>query len=58
MTNWKTTLAGIFTLAATLLNILHDPSQAASPGTVAGVATGVGLIVAKDAAKKDEKQGH
>lgn len=50
--NWKTTTLGIITLALTGLSIYSNPASAASPGTIAGITTGMGLILAQDARKK------
>jgi hypothetical protein len=47
--NWQTSLAGILTLLLTGLQIYHDPSAATNPQTIAQIAGGIGLIVAKDA---------
>lgn len=49
--NWKTTLAGILTLAFAGLSIWQDPAKASDPATVGGIVAGVGLIVAKDGDK-------
>jgi hypothetical protein len=49
--NWKTTVAGILTLAFAGLSIWQDPAKASDPATIGGLVTGVGLIVAKDGDK-------
>jgi pterin-4a-carbinolamine dehydratase len=46
--SWKTTLAGILSLAFTALQIWHNPETLTDPKTVTGVAAGIGLILAKD----------
>jgi hypothetical protein len=54
--NWKTTLAGVLTLAFTGLTIYADPSRLADPTTISGIVGGVGLIVAKDGDKSGTAQ--
>jgi len=53
--NWKTTGAGVLTLAATGFAVAANPAVLATPeglaGVVAGVSAGIGLIKAKDADK-------
>jgi hypothetical protein len=53
--NWKTTGAGVLTLAATGCAVYANPTVLATPeglaGVVAGLSAGVGLIKAKDADK-------
>lgn len=49
--NWKTTVFGILMLAFSGLSIYSDPNKATDPQTMAQVAAGVGLIVAKDGDK-------
>lgn len=47
--NWKTTAAGLGTLALAAWQIYHAPATAADPQTVATVTAGIGLILASDA---------
>jgi len=51
--NWKTSGAGVLTLAATGFAVAANPAMLATSGglagVVAGVSAGVGLIKAKDA---------
>jgi len=53
--NWKTTGAGMITLAATGFAVAANPAILATPdglaGVAAGLSAGVGLIKAKDADK-------
>jgi len=53
--NWKTTGAGVLTLAATGFAVVANPAVLATPeglaGVVAGLSAGIGLIKAKDADK-------
>jgi hypothetical protein len=54
--NWQTSLAGILTLLLTGLQIYHDPSAATNPQTIAQIAGGIGLIVAKDAGAQNSTE--
>lgn len=47
MKNWKTRLSGILALTLIGLKAVHDPTALLDPATIAGVATSVGLIFAK-----------
>lgn len=48
MKNWKTTVAGILSLAMAALKIINDPTSAGEPEVLACITTGVGLVLAKD----------
>ncbi len=54
--NWKTTIFGILTLALAGFQIYTNPTTATDVQTMAAVATGVGLIVAKDGDKTGTTQ--
>ena len=49
--NWKTTFAGILSLALTGFSIYTNPASLANPEVFTGIVAGVGLILAKDADK-------
>ncbi|HLH17401.1 MAG TPA: hypothetical protein VKX45_09290 [Bryobacteraceae bacterium] len=49
MTNWKTTAAGLLTLAAALAPIWATPELARKLEMTAGVLAASGLVAAKDA---------
>ncbi len=49
--NWKTTIAGIFALAITGLQVYQNPASLLDPSTFGGITAGVGLILAKDGDK-------
>lgn len=53
--NWKTTLAGTLTLAATAYGIYANPAAALNPQTVSAIAAGLGLIVAADSQQTPPK---
>jgi hypothetical protein len=48
-TSWKTTLMGLAAIFSVVAKLLNDPASL-EPTDIAAVTTGVGLIVAKDAA--------
>jgi len=47
--NWKTTLMGIATLFTVGVKVWTTPASITSTETVAAIAGGIGMIVAKDA---------
>jgi hypothetical protein len=49
--NWKTTLSGLLAVGVVGYQAYHNPAVLTQPGTLAQLAAGLGLIVAKDAAK-------
>jgi hypothetical protein len=46
--SWKSTVAGLVVLAGLGVKIYDNPSVVQDPRTVAEIAAGVGLLVAKD----------
>lgn len=50
--NWKTTLAGIATLALTGVGVWANPRKATDPNVIAAVVGAIGLIAARDASKE------
>lgn len=46
--NWKTTLAGILAIFSGGVAIYNNPANLNDPQTLAAIAGGVGLILAKD----------
>ncbi len=54
--NWKTTVFGILMLAISGFTIYSDPGKATDPNTMATVAGGLGLLLAKDADKSGTTQ--
>jgi len=51
-TNWKTTTAGIASLVLAALQITTNHSAASDPQVLTAIAAGIGLLLARDAAKK------
>ena len=55
--NWKTTLAGLLSLAATGYAISQNPGTAISnPQTISTILAGVGLLAAADSGQKPAAQ--
>lgn len=54
MKNWKTTLMGSLMLALAGFAVYNNPAAISDTGVQGAIAGGVGLILAKDAAKKEE----
>lgn len=54
MKNWKTTLMGSLMLALAGFKVYTNPASIGELGVQGTIAGGVGLILAKDAAKKEE----
>ena len=48
MKNWKTTVAGVLSLAMAVFKFINDPKSAGEPDTIAAITAGVGLVLAKD----------
>ena len=46
--SWKTTLAGVATLALVGLRVHADPKSISDPTTMVAITTGIGLLLAKD----------
>jgi hypothetical protein len=53
--SWKTTVFGILSLSLAGFQIYTNPATATDPNIMAAVATGLGLIMAKDAEKVPKK---
>jgi hypothetical protein len=49
--NYKTSLGGVAVLAVTAFHVSQNPLTLLNPETLAGIATGVSLIAAKDGDK-------
>ena len=50
--SWKTSLAGILTIAGALSPMLSNPAKILEPDRLAIIAAGVGGILAKDDGKE------
>lgn len=54
--NYKSTLSGVVVLSALALHVSVNPAALLDSSTLAGFATGIGLLVAKDADKSNLPQ--